>query len=89
MKDEHESDIILYQTDDGKAKIEVRLVNESAWLTQKMMTDLFQTTSQNITIHLKNIMKRVNYRKKQLVRISYKFKTKVTDRLKGRLSRHN
>jgi len=55
MKEEHESDIILYQTDDGKAKIEVRLVNESAWLTQKMMADLFQSTSQNITIHLKNI----------------------------------
>lgn len=55
MKEEHESDIILYQTDDGKAKIEVRLVNESAWLTQKMMAELFQTTSQNITIHLKNI----------------------------------
>jgi len=55
MKEEQESDIILYQTDDGKAKIEVRLVNESAWLTQKMMAELFQTTSQNITIHLKNI----------------------------------
>ena len=55
MKEEQESDIILYQTDDGKAKIEVRLVKESAWLTQKMMADLFQTTSQNITIHLKNI----------------------------------
>lgn len=55
MKEKQESDIILYQTEDGKAKIEVRLVNESAWLTQKMMAELFQTTSQNITIHLKNI----------------------------------
>ena len=55
MKEDHESDIILYQTDDGKAKIQVWLVNESAWLTLKMMADLFQSTSQNITIHLKNI----------------------------------
>ncbi|MFZ4548643.1 MAG: virulence RhuM family protein, partial [Bacteroidales bacterium] len=55
MKEEQESDTILYQTDDGKAKIEVRLVNESAWLTQKMMADLFQTSVPNINLHLKNI----------------------------------
>jgi len=55
MKEEQESDIILYQTDDGKAKIEVRLVNESAWLNRKMMAELFQTTISNINLHLKNI----------------------------------
>ena len=55
MKEEQESDIILYQTDVGKAKIDVRLVNESAWLTRKMMAELFQTTIPNINLHLKNI----------------------------------
>ncbi len=49
------SELIMYQTEDGKIRIEVRLQDESVWLSQKLMAELFQTTSQNITIHLKNI----------------------------------
>ena len=49
------SQIIIYQTEDGRIKLDVRLENETVWLTQKSMAELFQTTSQNITIHLKNI----------------------------------
>ena len=48
-------ELILYQTEDGKTRIEVRLQDETVWLTQKLMAELFQTTPQNITIHLKNI----------------------------------
>jgi hypothetical protein len=55
MKEEQKGEIILYQADNGKTKIEVRLSNDTVWLTQKMMAELFQTTTQNITIHLKNI----------------------------------
>jgi len=49
------SQIILYQTEAGQTKIEVRLQDETVWLTQKMMAELFQTTPQNITLHLNNI----------------------------------
>jgi hypothetical protein len=49
------SNLLFYQTDDGKIRLEVRLQDETVWLTQKHMAELFQTTSQNITIHLKNI----------------------------------
>ena len=49
------SELILYQTEDGKTKVEVRLQDETVWLTQKLMAELFQTTPQNITIHLRNI----------------------------------
>ena len=49
------SEIILYKTEDGEVKLEVRLENESMWLTQAAMAELFQTTPQNITIHLKAI----------------------------------
>lgn len=51
----HKSQIIIYNTDNGETKIEVRLENEKVWLTQRRMAELFQTTSQNITIHLNNI----------------------------------
>ncbi|MFZ4543416.1 MAG: virulence RhuM family protein [Saprospiraceae bacterium] len=49
------SQIIIYTTENGDIKLEVRLENETVWLTQKLMAELFQTTPQNITIHLKNI----------------------------------
>ncbi len=49
------SQILLYQTQDGTTRLEVRLENETVWLTQQMMAELFQTTKQNIGQHLKNI----------------------------------
>ncbi len=51
----NKSEILLYQTESGQTKIEVRLVDETVWLTQRLMAELFQTTPQNITLHLKNI----------------------------------
>lgn len=50
-----ESKIILYSTDDGNIKVSVIFYDESFWLTQKSMAELFETTTQNITSHLKNI----------------------------------
>ena len=50
-----DSQIIIYQTENGQTKIDVRLENETVWLTQKAMADLFQTTIPNINMHLKNI----------------------------------
>ena len=49
------SEILLYQSDDGHIKIQVRLENETVWLTQADMVELFQTTKQNISLHIKNI----------------------------------
>ncbi len=48
-------EVLLYQTDDGKTRIDVRLHGETVWLTQMQMTDLFQTTKQNISLHLINL----------------------------------
>jgi len=49
------SEIILYQTEDGRNRIEVRLENETVWLTQQLMAELFQTTVPNISMHIRNI----------------------------------
>jgi hypothetical protein len=46
---------LVYAAEDGQVKIDVRLENETVWLTQKLMAKLFQTTPSNINIHLKNI----------------------------------
>ncbi len=52
---QNNSEIILYQTEDGQTHIQVRLENETVWLTQKLLAELFKTMSQNITLHLNNI----------------------------------
>jgi hypothetical protein len=49
------AELLIYQTEDGRMHIQVRLEDETVWLTQADMARLFQTTSQNITLHLKNI----------------------------------
>ena len=49
------SEIILYQTEDGTTRLSVRLEGETVWLTQAAMAELFQTTPQNVTIHVKSI----------------------------------
>ncbi len=46
-------EIILYQTEDGRARVECRFADESLWLSQAGMAELFQTTPQNVTLHLK------------------------------------
>ncbi|MDU9051002.1 MAG: RhuM family protein [Candidatus Electrothrix sp. Rat3] len=51
----HPSSFLIYQTEDGQTKIEVQLQDETVWLTQKHMAELFQTTVPNINLHLKNI----------------------------------
>jgi hypothetical protein len=53
----HSSQIIIYQTEGGQTKIEVRLENETVWLTQQLLAELFQTTRENITLHIANIYK--------------------------------
>jgi hypothetical protein len=55
VKSKQESQIIIYQTEDGNTKLDVRLDNETVWLSQKMMADLFQTTKQNISLHIQGI----------------------------------
>ena len=49
------SAIILYQTEDGRTRIQCRFENETVWLTQALMAELFQVTPQNVTLHLKAI----------------------------------
>ena len=50
-----QSSIVLYQTEDGRTRIQCRFENETIWLTQAQMAELFQTTPQNVTLHLKAI----------------------------------
>ncbi len=52
---EENNNIIIYQLEDGKTKIDVKLEDETVWLTQQQMANLYDTTKQNINLHIKNI----------------------------------
>jgi hypothetical protein len=49
------SQFLVYEAEGGQVKIDVRLEDETVWLTQQLMADLFQTTKQNISLHIQNI----------------------------------
>lgn len=52
---ENTSQLVIYQTEEGSTKLDVRFQDETVWLTQKLMAELFQTSKQNIGQHLQNI----------------------------------
>lgn len=49
------SELILYQTEDGRTRIQCRFENDTVWLSQQQMAELFQTTKQNIGQHIQNL----------------------------------
>ena len=49
-------DFIIYETDDNVAKVSVRLEEETVWLTQKQLAEIFDTTRENVVQHIKNIL---------------------------------
>lgn len=51
----NESNILLYETEEGKVNVDVILKDETIWLTQKSMAELFECSTDNIGLHLKNI----------------------------------
>jgi len=50
-----EGEFLLYTTEDGQSRLEVRLVNETVWLSQKQMSDLFQKDVRTISEHIRNV----------------------------------
>ena len=52
---EKNNQIIIYSTEDGEMKLEVKLENETVWLSQKQMAELFNCSTDNISLHLKNV----------------------------------
>ncbi len=55
MSNPPNTQFIIYQTEDGKTKLNVSFQDENIWLIQNHMAELFQTSSDNSSLHLKNI----------------------------------
>ena len=79
MNNEEQSpqgDIVIYQTEDGVTKIDVRFIDETVWLTQAQLVELFQSSKSNISEHIKNIFAEGELDEASVVR---KFRTTAVD----------
>lgn len=56
-RNELDEKIVIYQTADGRTQLDVKLEDDTVWLTQAQMVELFQTTKQNVSLHIKNLFK--------------------------------
>lgn len=71
-RDNNQGEIVIYQTDDGDTKIDVRFVDETVWLTQAQLCELYQTSKSNVSEHIKNIFEEGELEENSTVR---KFRT--------------
>ena len=55
--DPNEEGVVIYRTDDNTLQLDVQVANETVWLTQQQMSMLFNTSRNNITLHIGNIFK--------------------------------
>ena len=83
--DDH-GELIIYQTDDGLTKIKVRFEEETVWLTQAQLCDLYQTSKSNISEHIKHILSEGELEESQVVR---KFRTTAADGKSYNMSFYN
>ena len=62
------SELVLYQTEDGRTRVDVRLENETVWLSQGQMAELFQRTKQNVGAHVQNLFVEKELREDSVVK---------------------
>lgn len=74
--DKNDEKIVIYQTSDGKTKIDVKFENETVWLTQSQLCELYQTSKSNISEHIKHIFEEGELDENSVVR---KFRTTGSD----------
>ena len=76
------NDIIIYNTEDGKVKINLRLENDTVWLNQLEIAELFETTKQNVSKHIKTIFEDGELLEKVVV--NYQLTTTQHGAIKGK-----
>lgn len=76
LSTDNQGNLVIYQSDDGETKIDVRFVDETVWLTQQQLCDLYQTSKSNISEHIKHIFEEEELEENSVVR---KFRTTASD----------
>ncbi|MCI1673530.1 MAG: virulence RhuM family protein [Bifidobacterium tibiigranuli] len=81
--------IVLYQGDDGSPAISVRLENDTVWLSQQQLADLFHTTKQNISLHLHNIFDEGELSRSATVKESLTVQIEGTRQIRRKVTLYN
>lgn len=68
MKEDQKGEILIYQSEEGNTKIEVKIENENIWLTQAQLVELYQSSKSNISEHIKHIIEEGELSEKLVVR---------------------
>jgi hypothetical protein len=82
-------EIILYQPDDKSTQLEVRIDEETVWLTQTQMVELFSSTKQNISLHINNIFKEGELSPGSTVKDSLTVQIEGTRRVQRKVTYYN
>ena len=85
-KKEVQSEIIIYQTEDGNTKIDVKFQDETVWLTQAQLCELYQTSKSNISEHIKHIFEEGELEETSVAR---KFRTTGADGKNYNITHYN
>ena len=86
MNQEVNGEILIYQTEDGLTRIDVRMQDETVWLTQQQLVELYQTSKANISEHIKHIFAEGELDEFSVVR---KFRTTASDGKKYNMTYYN
>ena len=76
MGELQKSHFLIYRSEDGKIKLDVRFEGETVWLTQAMIVELFQSSKSSVSEHIKHIFEEGELERELVVR---KFRTTTTD----------
>lgn len=74
--EERHGEILIYQTEDGLTKINVKMQDETVWLTQQQLAELYQSSKSNVSEHIKHILEEGELDEESVVR---KFRTTASD----------
>ena len=83
------NEIVIYQTKELTQHIEVRIEDETVWLSQAQMTELFQTTKQNISLHINNIYKEGELQKESTVKDCLTVRNEGNRQVKRKITLYN
>ena len=86
MKDYNNSEILIYQSENGMTKIDVKMEDETVWLTQAQLCELYQTSKSNVSEHIKHIFEEGELEEDSVVR---KFRTTGADGKKYNVIHYN
>jgi prophage maintenance system killer protein len=84
-----EGEVLVYETPDGGVRVDVRLVDDTVWLTQRQMADLFDTSTDNVGVHLKNIFENMELQEKATTEDFSVVQSEGTRRVRRRVKHYN